>query len=833
MALEKYTDPGYDAIDLGVEEKLGLPSGLLSAIRTKGERSNADQVSSAGGKTAYQVIPETRDAIIKKYKIDPWLSPENAALGAGYLLKEGLERNRGDVSQSIGEYVGGIDRKNWGPVTKSYINRVMTGMKSAEAMPADVVTRAYAAYRDGRMSPEDSAEFEADIQSGAVKLPLGASIKRRAAAPEGFTAPASVIEAYQSGKMTPEDAAEFEQDVAANPALLPKGVTLKPPTSSLVAQIPGQFGPGPVTAQPTPEVAPTIGERLVGAGEAGLSTITGLTGGALGMAGGAVGGLAGAVLRGELGTPEAVKNIEQAAAEGAQALTYEPRTAQGQQQTQAVGEVLQQAIPVMPLTGELAMAGRAAATAAPSARAAVGTAAQQAARTAREIPARVAKAVRPAEVPATAGTRGSAGAAGVDMATLRQAKAEELPVPIELTKGQKTRAFEQQRFEQEAAKNPELGQPLRERMAEQNQAMLANFDSFVDQTGAVETTARGTGAAIDKALRARMDADKAKIRVAYKNAEKAGEMESPVELNKVIDHLNDQAPEIAAGVSTTLQAARNRAVRLGAAIEGADGQLIPQPIPLKSAELFRRAISGATDFDPVNIRQSSILKGLIDEATDGVGGSLYKDARKLRSRLSQNYENIGLIKQLIGKKRGSSDRVVALEDVFDRSVLRGSLDDVRQLRRVLQTEGEQGTQAWKELQGATIRHIRDAATSNVARDIRGNEIVSAAKLDRVVRQLDADGKLDFIFGKKGGEQIRMINEIAKDVYTAPPGSINTSNTASVLMAALDMAISGTAGLPLPVLSGMKMLSKNVKDRKIRQRINEALRTKEKQPAAKL
>lgn len=477
------------------------------------------------------------------------------------------------------------------------------------------------------------------------------------------------------------------------------------------------------------------------------------------------------------------------------------------------------------------MTGRAAAAAAPSARAAVGTAAQQAARTAREIPDRVAEVVRPSEVPATAGTRGSAGAAGVDMATLRQAKAEELPVPIELTEGQRTRSFEQQRFEQEAAKSPELGQPLRERMAEQNQAMLANFDSFVDQTGAMETTARGTGAAVDKALRARMDADKAKIRVAYKNAEKAGEMESPVELNKVIDHLNEQAPEIAAGVSTTLQAARNRAIRLGAAIEGADGQLVAQPVPLKSAELFRRAISGATDFDPVNIRQSSILKGLIDEATDGLGGNLYKDARKLRARLSQNYENIGVIKQLIGKKRGSSDRVVALEDVFDRSILRGSLDDVRQLRRVLQTEGEQGTQAWKELQGATIRHIRDAATSNVARDIRGNEIVSAAKLDRVVRQLDADGKLDFIFGKKGGEQIRMINEIAKDVYTAPPGTVNTSNTASVLMAALDMAISGTAGLPLPVLSGMKMLSKNVKDRKIRQRINEALRTKEKQPPA--
>ncbi len=42
-----------------------------------------------------------------------------------------MERNRGDAAQAVGEYVGGLDRKNWGPVTKSYINRVMTGFKAA------------------------------------------------------------------------------------------------------------------------------------------------------------------------------------------------------------------------------------------------------------------------------------------------------------------------------------------------------------------------------------------------------------------------------------------------------------------------------------------------------------------------------------------------------------------------------------------------------------------------------------------------------------------------------------------------------------------------------
>lgn len=256
MALEKYTDPGYNAIDLGVEEKLGLPTGLLTAIRTRGERSNADQVSSAKAKTVYQVIPETRDAIIAKYKIDPWLSPENAALGAGYLLKEGLERNRGDVSQSVGEYVGGIDRKNWGPVTKSYINRVMTGFKQSEsqaiapqqggrrltqelnAQPAQPsIAKIFQAYQSGEMPEDVAGEFEADVRAGKVLLPRGAELKASTTpAPEPVTAVAgapsappvtvnaAVMKAYQDGTMPEDVRAELAADLQSGRAVQEPGL---------------------------------------------------------------------------------------------------------------------------------------------------------------------------------------------------------------------------------------------------------------------------------------------------------------------------------------------------------------------------------------------------------------------------------------------------------------------------------------------------------------------------------------------------------------------------------------------------------------------------------
>lgn len=131
-APKSFTDPLYADLDAKTETKLGLPVGLLSSIRTRGERSNADQVSEAGARSVYQVIPATRDAVLKKYGVDAYLSPENAAEVAGLLLKESLKRNGGDPAAAVGEYHGGTNRDNWGPRTRAYINRVMTGQNVAK-----------------------------------------------------------------------------------------------------------------------------------------------------------------------------------------------------------------------------------------------------------------------------------------------------------------------------------------------------------------------------------------------------------------------------------------------------------------------------------------------------------------------------------------------------------------------------------------------------------------------------------------------------------------------------------------------------------------------------
>lgn len=568
----------------------------------------------------------------------------------------------------------------------------------------------------------------------------------------------------------------------------------------------------------------TVPEQIIGAGETALTLGTGATGGTLGMIAGTLKGLSEQLLSGEFGTPEAAKLVEQEAMKGAQALTYAPRTQAGQQMASTASEFLAETLPpVIPALGPAGAISSSAKAAAPVVQAAATKVTTPVAKAAKSVATKAAQAIGSGtDKQPTAGTGQSAGAAAVDMATLRQAKAEELPVPIKLTEGQKTRAFEQQRFERETAKLPDVGDPLRQRFAEQNQQLTQNLDAFIDMTGAEAPDLRSIGASVDKALRDRAAKDKVRIRTLYKDAERAGEMESPVALNEIAEFINLNKPE--AAVANVLDFAKKKALQLGIATEDANGDLVPQAAPLKNVELFRRSINNATNIEPTNIRFAAEMKGIIDDATKGLGGDLYQRARRARASYARNYENVGLIKQIINMKRGTEDRAVALEHVLNKSIIEPStsLDSVRQLRKLLQTEGENGQQAWRELQGGTLQYIKDQALKNVALDQAGNRIVSAAQLDRVITQLDRSGKLSFVFGKKGAEQLRTINEVAKDVLTAPPGSVNTSNTASVLAGLMDVAISGTSGIPAPIMTSFRLISSNIKDRKLKAKVKEAL-----------
>lgn len=118
-----FNDPLYEQLARRMEQMHNLPRGILDAIRTRGERSNANQVSEAGARTPYQVIPATRRGVMKNYGVDAWGGPENATEAAALILKENFGRT-GDWNTAITQYHGGTNPRNWGPRTRAYANRV-------------------------------------------------------------------------------------------------------------------------------------------------------------------------------------------------------------------------------------------------------------------------------------------------------------------------------------------------------------------------------------------------------------------------------------------------------------------------------------------------------------------------------------------------------------------------------------------------------------------------------------------------------------------------------------------------------------------------------------
>jgi hypothetical protein len=434
--------------------------------------------------------------------------------------------------------------------------------------------------------------------------------------------------------------------------------------------------------------------------------------------------------------------------------------------------------------------------------------------------------------------RASGGAAATPAELQRIATAQGLPVPVELTKGAAGREAGQLAFEKEQIRGP-FGAPLIQRAEENNLQALQNFDALVDMTGA-QTAAIGpaaTGNAVIDALSKGWQGAKAKTSAAYTRADKSPEALAQVDLTvprtlkygeqetvtTLFDYLNSKPTGVPS--SAIPDTAKQYAVKLGIADIDEQGNLIPRPTDVKTLEQLRREISASTDYDIVNKRESAILKSLIDETTKDVSGPLYTEARALREKQARKYEGRAVVANLLTTVKGKDDPKIAASEAFQKSILNATPEEVTFLRRVLLTSGKDGQKAMKELQGATIKHFENVATSGLQTDSSGRPIVSTAKLNNAVNAFDADGRLDIILGKQQAQIVRDLNEVVKYVNTVPTGTqINNSGTAMALMAAMGEAgaTGAMTGLPVPVLSLVKAATSQIKNNKVKARVNQAL-----------
>jgi hypothetical protein len=423
------------------------------------------------------------------------------------------------------------------------------------------------------------------------------------------------------------------------------------------------------------------------------------------------------------------------------------------------------------------------------------------------VTSRIANALR--KEPTMAGV----GAAEVPEAVTRYQMGQQLRVPVKLSKGMAERDLATQQFEAETAKQyPEtIGKPLIVNKAEANDAILQNFDVYVDATGKETFGLRETGKVVDSALVNQAKLAKDDINKAYKLARESGEMQEPVSYAPLETYIAKQTPTVRA--------------KLAPILDAVDEQLkVNDPnntktIPINSMEDIYQFINKNYDpSDAVGMLHAGEMKKLINFATENKGGELYQAARKLRTNYSKQFEDIGAIDKLLRTKKGTTDRAVAFEDVFKHSILDGSRDDVASIGLALKKGGAEGQQAWKELQGQTIQHIKDKVTSSIDVDSFGNPVVSPAKFKSVIKELDQDGKLDYIFGKKGAEEVRNLYETTLNVNAPLKGAVNYSNTSSALMKALD-AISLS---PVARAVGVKQVREKVKESGIKKQVKESV-----------
>lgn len=410
------------------------------------------------------------------------------------------------------------------------------------------------------------------------------------------------------------------------------------------------------------------------------------------------------------------------------------------------------------------------------------------------------------------------GAAEAAKALQRQTRAQGLRVPVELTKGEATRLPGVQGFESETRKvYPEtVGKPLIQRQIDTNQKILSNFDAYTTATGAeMSGNLRPVGKIVDAALVKEAKSAMSEVNAAYQKARASGETKALVPYDGLLTYINEQGPTVKEKLAPILGAVEDQLFKNDPQKTGA--------VTIDALEDVYQFINKNSQEGTPNAVQARELKNLINQATEGAGGDLYKQAHQKRVQYARQFENAAAVDKLLRNKPGTTDRAVAFEDVFEHSILRGSFDDTRNIAVLLKKGGEEGQQAWKELQGQTIQYIRDQATKNIQRDANGNPVPSAAAMNKAIRDLDSDGKLDYIFGKKGAEEIRELRDVMVDVYSPVPGTVNTSNTASALLRGLER-INASPLSKIPVVgSATKYAEESLQQKALKKMVEESLK----------
>ena len=518
----------------------------------------------------------------------------------------------------------------------------------------------------------------------------------------------------------------------------------------------------------------SIGQNIVGAGEAAAQ----MASGGLAYPVSAAGGLVGALTSGKYGTQQGVQAGQDVARKIQEQMIYQPRTQAGQEMTQAIGKAFEAS--KLPPVGVPELAGMA-----PLA----GPAVQEAKAKIAQIPGQYRAAlaeITPAQqmqqqFQAKGGLR-SAGAAATpaaaeldaaiakaspqlaaelktlkpeeaNMAAInRHLEADSLPVPVPLTKGQATQNVNLLSDEMNMrGKTPELAN----RFNEQNNALKENFSAIRDKAApdVFGTNHIENAESIIGSYKALDDLRTQDIGAKYKALRDAAGGDFPINGKAFADNafsklakelksdfvpapIEKQLHKFAAGEKMTYE--QFEAMRTNLAAEMRKAERAGDGNAKAAASIVRQALE-----DLPLTGDAAALKPLADEA---------RNAAKAR---------FDMLKRDPAYDAAVSD--VAPDKFINKYVINGNKRDIETLVNQL-GGGSEGHQA---VSAAVINWLQDKSISS------GN--FNQASYNRALKQIEP--KLNYLVDPETANNLRTLGKVAEYTQAQPKGSfVNNSNT---------------------------------------------------------
>lgn len=353
--------------------------------------------------------------------------------------------------------------------------------------------------------------------------------------------------------------------------------------------------------------------------------------------------------------------------------------------------------------------------------------------------------------------------------SVNQAVLSSLPVPMQGTKGQLGQDFVQQDNERVLA-DTFFGKPLRNRFDEQQGQLGQNLDALIDKTKGVSKSIKDTGEQLQGEALKRYNKAKLATKEAYKTAESfAGDT-----LGKASDNLiqwldYNQGFKDVDGLITKAQ-------KLGIVKKNDNGDLISGDAPLRNFYELRKTISQQSK----NNGALSEAKSLVDDTFDAYGGELYRKAANLRREQGITFESgAKSVRDLVSLKNGTTDQAINREDVFNKLVINGNRDDIRNVKKLLLSgdkgERKAGAVQLENLKKQTLSYIKEASYT----DINGKPSFSIAQLEKAYKRIGQEN-LEEVLGKAGKSQLDDFMKAANIINKQQPRSAANSATASRL-----------------------------------------------------